>query len=56
MDNEDSLGVMPEQPVEHQTARDIRQWAICEAGRHRSDPEEIMGLAKRYVDFVETGA
>lgn len=44
---------LPGCPTEHQTARDIRQWAICEAGRHETVPDQIMKLADRFVAFVE---
>lgn len=49
MDEDEETGV----PLEHQTKRDIRQWAICEAGRYMREPDEILTAAQRYVDFVE---
>ena len=43
----------PDATTEHQTPRDIRQWAIIEAGRYEREPEKVLETAKRYVDFVE---
>ena len=41
---------------ERQSVRDIRQWAIAEAGRWLSDTDKILEVARKYAAFVESAS